>query len=129
MAMLSEVPEDCQALAPLLDDRTALLRSVGGHMDLLREIVDIYLESVPRLLQEVRAALVMGNQSGLFQAAHKLAGTVSAFYSSAAQALVLRVERQAEAGDLTAARVALPALEKTLGCLGEELRHLLAEMA
>jgi HPt (histidine-containing phosphotransfer) domain-containing protein len=128
MGMSCELPDGGQAIAPLVDDRSGLLTSVGGHVDLLRQIVGIYLDGVPRLLREVRAALVTGNQAGLFEAAHKLVGTVSAFYSSAAQAQVVRLEQQARAGDLIAAEGTLPGLEKTLGCLGEELRHMLAEI-
>ncbi len=118
MLMPPDVPENKVPDAPLLDDRSSLLTSVGGQVELLREIVGIYMESVPRLLLEVRTALERGNQTEVILAAHKLAGTVSSFYSTVATAVVVHLERQARAGDLAGAAVTLPGLEKLLVAAG-----------
>ncbi len=81
------------------------------------------------LLLEVRYAWSRGNQTEVILTAHKLAGTVSAFYSSVATAVVVHLERQARAGDLAGAAVTLPGLEKLLGRLAGELRAVLAVLA
>ena len=58
----------------VLDQPTlaALLDSLGGDSDFLKELVDAYLDSTPGLLAAMRQAVAAGDAAGLQRAAHTL---------------------------------------------------------
>ena len=58
----------------ILDQPTlaALLDSVGGDVDFLKELVDAYLDSTPGLFAAMRQAAAAGDAAGLQRAAHTL---------------------------------------------------------
>jgi HPt (histidine-containing phosphotransfer) domain-containing protein len=60
--------------AEIIDRKTldALLDSLGGDMDFLKELVDAYLESTPELLAAMRSAATSGDTAALQRAAHSL---------------------------------------------------------
>ena len=51
-------------------DRTAALGQVGGDLDLLRELVDLFREDWPRLLNQMAEAITQGDLHQLQQNAH-----------------------------------------------------------
>ena len=60
--------------AEIIDQKTlaALLDSLGGDIDFLKELVDAYLDSTPGLLAAMRQAAAAGDGAGLQRAAHSL---------------------------------------------------------
>jgi HPt (histidine-containing phosphotransfer) domain-containing protein len=60
--------------AEIIDQRTlaALLDSLGGDVDFLKELTDAYLDSTPGLLAAMRQAAAAGDGAGLQRAAHSL---------------------------------------------------------
>jgi HPt (histidine-containing phosphotransfer) domain-containing protein len=50
----------------------ALLDSLGGDVDFLKELVDAYLDSTPGLFAAMRQAAAAGDAPGLQRAAHTL---------------------------------------------------------
>jgi HPt (histidine-containing phosphotransfer) domain-containing protein len=60
--------------AEIIEQKTlaALLDSLGGDVDFLKELVDAYLDSTPGLLAAMRQAAATANAAGLQRAAHTL---------------------------------------------------------
>jgi HPt (histidine-containing phosphotransfer) domain-containing protein len=60
--------------AEIIDEPTlaALLDSLGGDVDFLKELVDAYLDSTPGLFAAMRQAAADGDAAGLQRAAHTL---------------------------------------------------------
>lgn len=60
--------------AEIIDQKTlaALLDSLGGDIDFLKELVDAYLDSTPGLLVVMRQAAAASDAVGLQRAAHSL---------------------------------------------------------
>ena len=60
--------------AEIIEQKTlaALLDSLGGDVDFLKELVDAYLDSTPGLLAAMRQAVAAGDAAGLQRAAHTL---------------------------------------------------------
>jgi HPt (histidine-containing phosphotransfer) domain-containing protein len=60
--------------AEIIDQKTltALLDSLGGDIDFLKELVDAYLDSTPGLLVAMRQAAAASDAVGLQRAAHSL---------------------------------------------------------
>ncbi len=112
-----------QLLAPdQVLDRAALLAWVEGDMALLEQLVQLFFQSYPPLLAEIRGALAQGDAQALERAVHKLKGTVSGFAAPAATAVAQRLEQMGREGDLKEAAEACAALETEI----ERLKPVLA---
>ena len=83
-----------------LDESVALSR-VGGDVELLREVVGLFLDDYPQSLEMIRDAVARGDQSGLERHAHSLKGSVSTFGAQEAFDAALALEKQGRTGDLT----------------------------
>jgi signal transduction histidine kinase/DNA-binding response OmpR family regulator len=62
-------------------DQAALLARVGGDVELMHEVIRLFMEDCPMRLSAIHAAIVSGNAEALRNAAHALrgaAGTLSA---------------------------------------------------
>jgi PAS domain S-box-containing protein len=106
-----EGPAACPNDAAGIIDLQAALGSVGGDKALLRELIDLFLESSPGLLDELRAAAAAGDAARLKRAAHTLKGSVGYFSAPAAVVAAQRLERMGRDGDLTGADEACGQLE------------------
>ncbi len=108
------------AKAATVLDKTAILDRVGGDVDLLKEIVALFLEDSPRLLAEIREAFQNGNPELMSRAAHTLKGSVSNFAAESATRAALRVENSGRSLDLAEAPEAIMQLEREMGRVREE---------
>jgi|KBSMisStaDraftv2_1062788.scaffolds.fasta_scaffold726953_2 HPt (histidine-containing phosphotransfer) domain-containing protein len=104
----------------VLDRATALAR-VGGDLELLKEIADLFLDEYPRALDDMRKALATGDAPLLERAAHGLKGSVANFGARAAVDPAFQLEQLGKAGKLEQVPPALAALERALACLHAEL--------
>ncbi len=82
----------------LLDPR-ALLAACGGDAAILEKICQAFRDRLPEQVAALRAALQQRDAPGLREAAHKLAGMVAAF-STTAGGVASELEDQAAAGQL-----------------------------
>ena|SRR5689334_12223874 len=104
----------------VLDSETALAR-VGGDVELLKEIAQLFLDEYPGALDDIHKALEAGDAHKLERAAHGLKGSVANFGASAAVEAAFQLEQFGKAGKLDQAPPALAALERTLASLHAEL--------
>ena len=106
-----------------LDEAVALSR-VGGDVELLREVVGLFLDDYPQSLEMIRDAVARGDQSGLERHAHSLKGSVSTFGAQETFDAALALEKQGRTGDLADAQGGLHRLEQALAALSPELEAL-----
>jgi len=106
-----------------LDESVALSR-VGGDMDLLREVVGLFLDDYPQSLELIRQAVAAGDQSSLERHAHSLKGSVSTFGAQEAFDAAQVLEKQGRTGDLSGSAEGLARLEQALIHLKPELEAL-----
>jgi PAS domain S-box-containing protein len=102
-------------------DPEVVLSHVEGDRDLLQEILALYFEGTPHLLDDVRAAVVRQDAVALERAGHTLKGSVSNFGAQAAFAAALRMEMIGRSGNRREAQVALSDLEHEIDRLTREL--------
>ncbi len=57
-------------------NRDVALEKLGGDADLLVEIIDLYLEDSPKVLDKLRAEVAAGDAEGIWKSAHRLKGSV-----------------------------------------------------
>jgi two-component system sensor histidine kinase/response regulator len=108
-------------------DEATLLECVEGDTELLREVVELFLEDSPRLLDEVRTAVEAGDASVLKRAAHTLKGAASNFGAAAVVTAALELETMGRTDDLTGAGPARDRLEVALRALTDALAPLSRE--
>jgi two-component system sensor histidine kinase/response regulator len=116
-------PHSVEAQLHQLDEAVALSR-VGGDVELLREVIGLFLDDYPQSLELIRDAVTRGDQSGLERHAHSLKGSVSTFGAQEAFDAAQALEKQGRTGDLACAQDGLARLEHALIALRPELEAL-----
>ncbi|MBX7165355.1 MAG: response regulator [Pirellulales bacterium] len=96
--MLGDAPGDEE-----LYDRGAALSSVNGDVELLRELMTLFVAECPKQLAELREAVVAADGPRLRRAAHTLKNTLGYFGAHATMHDASAVENAAREGDLHAA--------------------------
>ncbi len=102
--------EDDGAAALLTLDRTTVLDRVGGNVELLDQLVEVFRADCSRLLPELETALGAADAPTARRAAHTLKGMVAFFDAAAAREAATRLEAMAAAGHLTGAENAFHTL-------------------
>ncbi|WP_435010740.1 response regulator [Tundrisphaera lichenicola] len=97
-------------------DLASALESMGGDEELFREILHLFLEECPKLLDKIESAIEADNPSALRQAAHMLRGTAGHF---AANGIVAAARRLEEAGKTTSCRSAGPEVSALVRALDQ----------
>ena len=92
-------------------DWAEALSAVRGDHDLLRAVVQAFLEECPRLLEAMRQAIADGAGPALRLAAHTLKGSLHHFGAQQAFDCARRLEKMGQDGDLAEAAAALADLE------------------
>ena len=115
--------------SPDVADLTAALARLGGDPNLLREIIQLFFEDSPELLQRVRICAESGKVREAERAAHSLRGLTSNFDAKRAAAAAGEMEMLANAGRLLEVLASLPKLEAELELLRCELKQYLLQLA
>jgi CheY-like chemotaxis protein len=108
-------------------DEALLVSRVDSDPQLLRDLVDLFLEECPRLVDEIRVALGRKDARAVQRDAHSLKGSTSNLAAKMASEAALKLERLAQAGDLVHAEGALRELESQLVRLKPALLAVRAE--
>jgi HPt (histidine-containing phosphotransfer) domain-containing protein len=95
-----------------------------GDKVLAREIIEMFLQEYPKLLENVRQAAGQHDASALARAAHTLKGSVGDVSALQAFDAARTLEEMARKGELEAADTTLKALETAVDALVHELRAL-----
>jgi PAS domain S-box-containing protein len=107
----------------LVFDKSCFLSRLEGDELLGSEIIELFLQECPKLLEDVRQVAEQRNASLLERAAHKLLGSVGDMAAPQAFDAARTLEQMAREGKLEDADAALMSLEVALDRLVPELRH------
>ncbi|MBI2827612.1 MAG: response regulator [Planctomycetia bacterium] len=103
-------------------DLEALRGRVEGDVELLTEMIELFLDSSPHLLAEIETATRQRDSSTIHRAAHALKGAMQSMGAGPAAKAALRLETMGHTGDLSL-------VDESLGVLKEELDRLHAALA
>ncbi len=109
-------PEETPPGGQIVDWAEAL-RTVEGDRQLLRELVEAFLDEAPRLVAAIHQAIVDGNAAALRVAAHALKGTLRNFGATQTLPHAVRLEKMGLDGNLQDAADALAALKAEMARL------------
>ena len=119
----ANAPAPDSQLEPDLNE-AAILARVDGDRELLKELVNLFLQDGPKLRTELQAALAARDGKRLQRAAHTLKGIVDLFQAKAAHAAALQLEQFARDCDFSQAERAIANLEQELARLEPALAAL-----
>jgi two-component system sensor histidine kinase/response regulator len=108
-------------------DRDALLTGFGGRMDLLKDVVHVFLEDAPAILERHEKALQNNNAADVAAAAHALKGSVGLFSQGEAFECARRLEQLGRSGDLTGGAALHAELAASVTRVTTELRALVSQ--
>ena len=103
-----------------LDESLALSR-VGGDVELLKEVVELFLDDYPSTFEKIRGAVASGDAKALEHHAHSLKGSVSTLGANRAFEAAFTLEKKGRSGDMTGASDGLLELQQALEALHPEL--------
>jgi CheY-like chemotaxis protein/HPt (histidine-containing phosphotransfer) domain-containing protein len=109
LAFAAIVPEPA-AKGEKMDEE--LLARFGGDAGLLRELAELFIQSCPKMLEDIRDAVHKHDAKALERAAHSLKGCVGNFFSQGARETAQRLELLGKSGDLAGAEELARLLEE-----------------
>lgn len=112
--------------APALDREIALSR-VGGDLDLLKEIAQLFLDDAERMLREIEKAVKSKEPQAIDHSAHTLKGCVSNFGAIRLYESAFSLEKMGRNRDLARVDTEYRVLEHELRRLQADLQALAAE--
>jgi len=101
-----------------IDMEEALKRMEGDH-DLFYELLDVFMDHVPVLLDDLRSAVTAANAEKLHIAAHSLKGAASNVGAEPVRSAAQQLEVMGQNGDFKEVEAAFDDLEKKVEWLGE----------
>jgi HPt (histidine-containing phosphotransfer) domain-containing protein len=112
----SPMMEKSQETSELID-RVSLLERVEGDHELLNEMIQIFKEEAPALLNAMREALQSGDTVVLERSAHSLKGAVGNLSSKTTANAALKLEQDAKNSDMESAKLSLAEVERVMKLL------------
>ncbi|HJV28208.1 MAG TPA: Hpt domain-containing protein [Aromatoleum sp.] len=106
-----------------LFDRSALLENLDHDLELLRLMAKTFVDDVPRLLTELRAALRAGDAPEAARASHNIKGSAANFGAARLVEQVVAMEQACRCGELAKASAAAKDAERLIVTLAVELRR------
>jgi len=84
-------------------DYDDFMERMDGDMDLLKEVIEIFLEDAPSLVGALRLAILGGDKDAMERAAHTLKGAAANISAKGLQSLSANMQeiiKKGEAGDI-----------------------------
>ena len=98
-------------------DRVSLLERVEGDQELLAEMVQLFLDDIPNLLNAMRDALQRGDMVVLERSAHSMKGAASNLSAKQAADAALKLEKDAKSNHIESAKESLAGVEQAMKIL------------
>jgi two-component system sensor histidine kinase/response regulator len=126
MTAVMTKPIDAKQLAEAIEmfgwaQNDPIIDAVNGNLRLLARVSDAFAKQTPPLIETIRDAIEEEEGEALYQAAHRLRGSLSNFPGIPALELALQLEGAARENDFERAAEILPLLEDSLHDLEQRM--------
>ncbi len=108
---------------PAVFDAAAMLRNIGGDTELLEELVKMFVQRYPAMLETIRTALANKDQEAVEQAAHTLKGTAGNLCAPEVVLSAGQLEAMGRLGTLVEGPMIYTQLEKSVLRLVQHLEQ------
>jgi len=107
-----------------LFDRATMLERLGGDVELMSEIVTLFVEECPNMIASVRDSISEQDANLVQRSAHTLKGALLNIAADPVAETARRLEFLGRSGELTESAEVLASLESELDRLVQELSEL-----
>jgi len=114
-------------LKPPVFDYEDFLDRIDGDVDLLKEVIEIFLEDMPGLLADLYAAIKHGDAASVERAAHTLKGATANISAKRMHLLAQQVQQSVKKKDDVPLETLIDHFEKNFEELDRELRRYLVK--
>lgn len=121
---MSAAPNSEPVLDPAVIENLRQL-TPPGEPDVLAEVLELFLQDVPRRIERLRASCAAGDAAELHKTAHSLKGSAGNIGARAMLAICRQLDDPGRVGDLTEAKRLVDALEAEFARVEVALRQLL----
>ncbi|MDY6862443.1 MAG: Hpt domain-containing protein [Thermodesulfobacteriota bacterium] len=102
-------------------DREELLSLVDGDMELLCELIDLFMEGCQKHMSDIETAIIKKDSSGLYHSAHALKGSVGNFVSNEPFNMAFELEKMGKDEDFSDSIKAYKTLEEEIDIFRQNL--------
>ena len=122
---MSATPLPGPVLDPLVLENLRQL-TADGEPDVLAEVLQLFLEDVPRRIAKLRAGCAAGDAVEVYTTAHSLKGSAGNIGAQTLFAVCRQLDDKARAGDLTDAGQLIDTLDREFARVEVAIRGILA---
>lgn len=108
-------------------NRKSLSERLDGDFDLFKELAQLLITDLPKLLSAIEEAITSGNIEKIGKSAHTIKGAVSNFSADRAYQAALALEKIGKNNELEKADASFRELLKEIDSMKEALSQLIAE--
>ncbi len=113
------------AAASVTMDKTLLIEAFDGDWNFLKEVVEVFLDDYPRLLDNLRKSLKKGDCDTFMRSAHSLKGMLKNFRAETAAEMAFDLEKKGKEADLEGAQPDIESLAAQTAEVGNTLRNMI----
>ncbi|RKX18321.1 MAG: hypothetical protein DRP35_09465 [Candidatus Zixiibacteriota bacterium] len=103
-------------------DYTQFFETVGEDEDLVKELISIFLEQYPQMMENIETAIKNKKSDEIHQTAHKLKGSLSSMCAVPSLDQIIALETMAINQDLDNTEITYNKLKKCVNDLADELQ-------
>lgn len=122
---MSATPRSGPVLDPQIIENLRQL-TADGEPDVLAEVLQLFLQDVPRRIAKLRAACAAGDAVEVYKAAHSLKGSAGNIGAQTLFAVCRQLDDKGRAGDLTDAAQLVDTLDREFARVEVAIRGILA---
>jgi HPt (histidine-containing phosphotransfer) domain-containing protein len=117
--------EEGNLVGELVFDANALLERVEGDQELLRELLALFFQEYPKLLEEISRAVDYRQAEQVERASHSLKSALLNLSAKRASEAAYQVERSGRSADFQEVTAAIPRLREELALLQHAMEQFL----
>jgi HPt (histidine-containing phosphotransfer) domain-containing protein len=115
------------AASPVTVDNTLLLKAFDGDWDFLKEVVEVFLDDYPRLLNNLRRSFNDDDCDTFMRAAHSLKGMLKNFRAETAAEVAFDLEKKGKEADLSGVQADIDSLAAQIAEIDNKLRNMIEQ--
>jgi CheY-like chemotaxis protein len=115
------------AADPVTVDNTLLLKAFDGDWNFLKEVVEVFLDDYPRLLDNLRRSFNEGDCDTFMRSAHSLKGMLKNFKAENAAEVAFNLEKKGKEADLNGVQADIESLAAQIAEVDNTLRNMIKQ--
>jgi PAS domain S-box-containing protein len=115
------------AADPVTVDNTLLLKAFDGDWNFLKEVVEVFLDDYPRLLDNLRRSFNEGDCDTFMRSAHSLKGMLKNFRAENAAEVAFNLEKKGKEADLNGVQADIESLAAQIAEVDNTLRNMIKQ--